>query len=490
MAVETELKLSVPLKAAAQVGRHPLLAPLPVQTCRLLNTYFDTPDKALAAQGAALRFRKKRGQWLMTVKRDDTAGGALTRRQEWEFPATPGQFDFAQIGCAKLRRLLEEIRPDLVELFTTHFRRRTWLLEHGGSKIEVAFDRGRIEACGRHLPICELELELLEGEAADLFAVAQALQSGLPLRPMVASKAERGFVLFRQTPAKPCKALPSAIGESMAPVEAFRVLAQSCLLQLQRNEMAGCWRDDPEFIHQARVALRRLRSLLKLFAPVLPEGFAENYGRQWKAWADVLGEARNWDVLLGETLPPLLGAFPDDRRLRQCSIQAGKQAAKTHARVEQSFAGEAYGKLLLDFSAALMMLKDQDEKPLAGFAAKRIRQLAGKARRLADFPGDLKAADWHALRIVLKKLRYALEFLAPLLPQKRLKRTLRQLNAFLEKLGVLNDLETARELCRSLKAGRQNALIEGWLAGRQAQLFEELPCLQRDWQASKLPWKK
>ncbi|MBS1197872.1 MAG: adenylate cyclase [Proteobacteria bacterium] len=489
MAVESEIKLAIPVRAARQLAMHPLLVGRQAQTCRLLNAYFDTPEGALAATGLALRFRRKHGKWLMTVKRDDAGGGTLTQRQEWEFPAVPGQFDFALVGCPKVRRLLCKNAAHLTEIFTTHFLRRSWLLDHGTSRIEVALDRGQIAAGESMTPICEIELELIDGDVADLFDLAMALQAELPLRPMIASKAERGFALSRQTEAKPFRAQSSNIRHAMSPEAAFRVLAQACLIQLQRNENAGKWREGPEFTHQARVALRRLRSLLKLFAPILPNEFVAEYGQRWKAFADVLGEARNWDVLIGETLPPILGAFAQDRQLPRCRALALKQADCARAAVEKMFAGGEYGKLLLDFSAALFTLEETPPLALAEFAHKRLRQQARKARRLAHFPGNMKADDWHQLRIELKKLRYWLEFCAPLLPHKPLKTYLHTLNPILQELGLLNDLETARESVDRLFSGRSPELLQGWLAGRQAQLLEDLPLALENWFGQKLPRK-
>ena len=70
-------------------------------------------------------------------------------------------------------------------------------------------------------------------------------------------------------------------------------------------------------IHQARVAMRRLRSAIKLFAPVLPVDFVAAYGQTWQTLAGALGDTRNWDVFVAETLPPILAAFPGHRDARK-----------------------------------------------------------------------------------------------------------------------------------------------------------------------------
>jgi triphosphatase len=76
--------------------------------------------------------------------------------------------------------LREELRP----AFTTSFTRSAWLLEpRDGVRIELALDRGWIEAEGRRQPICEVGLELLSGGVADLFSAAGELQSDLVAAP-------------------------------------------------------------------------------------------------------------------------------------------------------------------------------------------------------------------------------------------------------------------------------------------------------------------
>jgi hypothetical protein len=71
------------------------------------------------------------------------------------------------------------VTPELVPLFTTDFTRNFWVLvPQEGTRIEVALDRGKIVAGERQEPICEVELELLEGKVADLFTAAS------PCRPI------------------------------------------------------------------------------------------------------------------------------------------------------------------------------------------------------------------------------------------------------------------------------------------------------------------
>ena len=319
MSTEIELKLQVSAAAIRQLLAHPLLASIPPQKQHLLNTYFDTPKLELHARRVAVRFRKKGWQWLCTVKSAEPASGGLAMRSEWETPATPGIFDFSHVDADDFRQFLEQKQPHLEPVFTTDFHRQIWHLPFGESLIELAIDRGHIEACGRREKISEIELELLSGNVDDIFGLTRELQQKIDLRPAVASKAERGYKLFLNEPLRPFKSKAVPIKEQQTPVAAFRSVALGCLEHFQRNESGLSQGNDPEFIHQARVSLRRLRSAIKLFAPVLPTEFVAAYGQTWRTLAGALGDTRNWDVFLEETLPPIAAAFPSTGTSNACT---------------------------------------------------------------------------------------------------------------------------------------------------------------------------
>jgi inorganic triphosphatase YgiF len=156
-------------------------------------------------------------------------------------------------------------------VFTTHFKRETCILTpREGVRVLAMIDNGSIEANGQSRPLCELELELVEGDPRELYALALQLAESLPLTPENVSKAERGYRLFSNHALRPAKARPSRLSAEQSPVDAFRIIGFDCLSLWQTNESGARESDDPEFIHQLRVALRRLRSALRLFGPALP----------------------------------------------------------------------------------------------------------------------------------------------------------------------------------------------------------------------------
>jgi inorganic triphosphatase YgiF len=491
MLSEIELKLSLSSAEARRLAVQPALAAVRPQRYRLFNTYYDTPDLALYRRRIALRLRRKgRSEWLMTVKGSDPVAGALARRSEWEAPTQPGVFDFDIVTDAGLCAFLKSSQADLRPVFSTDFTRMAWLIERSGALVEVALDRGKIEAVSleddeKNVParaneaICELELELVEGQSTDaLFELAIELAAEVHLHPAIASKAERGYALAATAGISPTKSAPSPVKKDMSPVEAFRAIALDCLLQLQRNEQGVVSGRDVEYVHQARIAIRRLRSCSRFFAPALAPAFVKVYAPRWGALGRQLGGARNWDVFLTETLSPLEKAFPGDEVLAR--LREHSQVVQSEARASAAVAlsGQGYSHLLLAFAAALYRFEpptiesgDVDKcvgkSELRKFAKRRLRKCLAAILRSVKKPKRLDDAAWHRLRIACKKLRYALEFFAPLLPRRRLNHYQEGLVAFQELLGKFNDQVTAERLIGELYPDGSASLISAWIAGRK-----------------------
>jgi len=508
MSKEIELKLRLTPAQARRLLKHPLLSGLVPQKYRLFNTYYDTPEFDLRQRSIALRLRRKGwATWLMTVKGGgDSGAGGLAQRSEWEAPTQPGVFDFGIVSDDKLREFLELQHARLQPAFSTDFTRIAWTLNHAGSVIEMALDRGKISALAAagegapaSLPLCELELELIDGASSDaLFDLAITLAADLHLHPEIFSKAERGYALADKTMMQPVKAFASSLSREMSPVEAFRSIALSCLMQLQRNEAGAIAGQNPEYVHQARVAIRRLRSAFKLFSPVLSPDFVAVYSPRWQELAGRLGGARDWDVFLTETLAPLEEAFPGDPDLAVLRARGEATKAKAQASAGVALTQPTYSQLLLAFSAALFRVEpptieaanSSSSTRLRKFAARRLQKRAQMIEGLAHEHGKMNAERRHELRIAFKKLRYALEFFAPILQHKRLAAFQASLSAIQDLLGTLNDQVTASRLIKEVHPKNEpDPLTRGWIAGRTQLLVSTLNDELRGFMASQKPWR-
>ena len=489
MATETELKLSLSARTASQLHHHPLLADREWQRQLLINTYYDTPDHRLRSEGLVLRHRQKGSECLLGVKTVVRLSGGMAERQEWERPGRPGEFDFTHVDQSSVRDLLESLRDQLQPLFVTRFQRQTWLLEpRDGARIELALDRGTIEAAGRRQTICEVELELFSGDLGDLFDLATALQASLPLHPEVSSKSDRACRLLVDAPLTAAKAVPLALDAGSSSISAFRLVALSCINQLQNNEKGILTTDAAEFVHQARVAIRRLRSAMRVWQRHLPEPFVARFDPLWQDVARRLGESRNWDVFLAGTAQELSKAFPERAEVDQLLRYARRRCVSSRKAARSVFKSVEYSRLLLDFTAAVFALPDVKSDSLGtyvpawlGKCSKRVKQ------RAADAQGADDAAR-HRLRLAFKQLRYALEFFSPIFAGPVLQNYHQSLTALQELLGSQNDLAVAIQLTEEALPRTRFETVRGWLVAQSEALLPEQERLLAAFQSQEAPW--
>ncbi|MFN3496691.1 MAG: CHAD domain-containing protein, partial [Hydrogenophaga sp.] len=205
---------------------------------------------------------------------------------------------------------------------------------------------------------------------------------------------------------------------------------------------------DPEFVHQCRVALRRLRTGLRLFAPFLPRRFTSHWQDHWRQTAQTLGEARNWDVLATEALPALLegstGAIPVEEL--QAWVDAQRRTANQLALALLTH--PSHTSNLLAFTRAVLALpaENRSTESLADWAVKQLRLRHQRLRREVRRALHAGPEGRHELRIELKKLRYAQSFLSSLLRPKQVAHSTAILARIQDLLGHLNDLSTAQAL--------------------------------------------
>ncbi len=479
MAQEIELKLTLPESERRRFMRSPLLRTALIRdTGRLVNIYYDTPDLALNCSGIALRLRRNRRVWLQTVKCAGISSTGLSSRPEWEAPYA-GYFDFATIDDDATRRRLEHLKHRLAPVFETRFMRTAWRVREGGTELMITLDRGTINAGGHTDDISEVEIELVAGNVDHIFSAADRLMHEFTLIPGPWSKAERGYRLFTGAPETPVRAAPLSLDNAMSSVAAFRHIALACLDHLQLNRDGALHSDDIEYIHQMRVAVRRLTAAIRLFKPVLPERLDEQLLPQLRKLMTVLGKARDLDVLVAQIIAPVAVTVPTERRIDALTKLVSAQRQLARQAVVEILQTPDYGRLLLSAIMQLHQLPDDSdnrEALLVDFANIRLRKLRLKLDLLLKEVRLDDPTSLHRLRIGTKKLRYALEFFSPLLPARRTTELLKQLMRLQDTLGQLNDLASAGTLlmeCANEDFSLREAvsLVGGWHARRHANLL-------------------
>lgn len=484
MATEVELKLAVAGADHRRLMAHPLLRRAEKTSRELVNIYYDTPEHELRRHGIALRLRRQGREWLQTVKCVGETAAGLSSRPEWETPYA-GHFDFAAVDVAPVRRRLERPRclRRLVPVFETRFRRVAWRVEPAPNRrVMVMLDRGWIAADGRREEISEVEIELDGDAVSPIFDVAEALAETIPLLPAVHSKADRGYRLaMATTPDSPVKAVEIPVSAGEAARTAFRRIALGCLDHLQANHAGALASPDPEYIHQMRVAARRLRAALRIFRPVLPPALESELVPPLRALVGSMGAARDYDVLLHEVLDPVVVGLPNEPRIAALAGLITEHAHKARKAAVDQLAAPGYGRWLLHALRQIHLLDDTAaDEPVGELAGKRLKRLSRDVRRRAVEAGTLAPAALHALRIAVKRLRYGIEFFAPIIPGGGIPRLARTLARTQDLLGAFNDLANAGALlmeCADDDSQLREAvsLIGGWHGAHHATLTARIP---------------
>ena len=501
--VEIELKFQIEPARLDGVRRALAGRGAATPALRLHARYFDTADGRLAAAGLALRLRKEgRARWVQTLK---GRGDGMMHRLEHELVLTPGvqasiqldRHDGTPAGQA-LRKALGSPPAPLVERFATDIRRsrrvvRVRMASGQTALIEIALDQGRIVApadgatgapAPRRAPqvaVSEIEFELLSGPPQALLDLASRWTGRHGLWLDVRSKAERGHALA--TGHWPGAAFAGApvLGRRMPPTRAFAAMLQSVLAHVLPNmaAVAAATHAGSDHLHQLRVGLRRLRTLLREFG------------------SGIDGVDAAWQPLLAEVFSAL-GALRDREIIEQtlaparlAAIQAGFVATEAAARAETTpeAAGAAvelraqetaplrepgFNALLLALIGLASATEAQAEgAPLIELASKRLSRLH---KRVADDASRFAAQDddaRHDLRKRLKRLRYSLEFVAPVFPKKAVSRYLALLKPAQQALGDYNDIVVAQASLREAATrSDSDAFVLGWLTARREALAQ------------------
>lgn len=463
--MEIELKLAIDPHDLAALRRHPALAGVAPVRRRLVSRYYDTPDFALTRRGIALRVRRVAGRWVQTMKAEAPVVGALASRPEWETPAAGPLPDPALLPEAA-RALLDGIHPgDLHPVFVTDFWRTAWELQRDGARMELALDRGVIQAGAATRPLCEIEIERLDGPPLALFGLALDLLERLPLRVDPRSKAARGYALAGAVIPAPAHVQAPRLERAWAADEVWRALQGATLAQLAANVPGFLEQpEEPEYLHQLRIAARRLRTIAAL---------APSLGRPRPDWLPVLadtlrglGPARDWDVLLERRLPAALAQFPDTSPALVAHLRAA--AEQTRREAQARIAAPEFTRLILLAGRDLHQPGPKRRSDARDWAEalldKRWKRLRTQAANLTRLDPSAR----HRVRIAAKKLRYAADTLIGLYPDAR-GRFLERLGGLQDILGAMQDAVMAGHHLRGLDLpDRELAFQAGRLAGALA----------------------
>lgn len=514
---EIELKLLLTKEQAREIlqraGEAGIAAGKPRR--RLLHSvYYDTESDALKAAGIALRLRRDGRKWLQTVKANGRVASGLSQVTEVETAAPGGRLSLDIIPDAGLREDIEQ-RVDghaLAPVLETRLQRTSLQLAlEDGTRAELAIDDGEILASGRSGDLTEVEIELLAGDPRGLYTIARILlpEGGLTFSRY--SKAARGDLLARKGYVEPPVAPRKASKVEMAPETtseaAARDILRECLDQIATNMFAVRKIEEPEGAHQLRIGLRRLRTALSLFAPVIGCKAADNLAQEAQWLGREVGRLRDTDVARDDIVVPFAARHPAETGFQPVIVALGERLRAIRQELTKTLTGARAQRFLFDLSEFVETRGwldpadfDQSARLAGPVADLADAAIAKRWKRTTAQAGDLDGLDHeqrHELRKELKKLRYATEFLSPLYPSGKTRKFVRSLRRLQAVFGDLNDATMIGEIFRTppfdalgdASAQRAIGRLIGATETRAEMRWPEASALWDDLRSCKRFWK-
>jgi len=472
------------------LAAHPLLGgPAPLRRSRQDIVHYDTEAGDLNRHGLALALRRARARAVLSFAAPD---GGFEVKAAGEAP------EIALLPTAARAHLARAAgRKALRPWFSLHIRRAVRLLSVEGVMIEAAFEEGEIVAGPQTSELREITLTLRAGEPAGLYRLGLGLLDVAPLSLGVRDKVERGFALAQGGAAAAARAQAPGFG-----AEATLDAALAVLLRQGLTHFLRCWpaldgANAAEAVHQIRVALRRMRSLLAVLRKAFPAAEIDYLRAESKRIADAFGQARDWRVFSDMVAAGPALRLPGASGVAELIALAGARAEAGRAEGVVTLAAAATTKFALALhlyicargwrnAAGEAELRALGE-PAADFAAVALERLFRRVKRRARGFEALAPEARHEMRIALKQMRYGVDFFGPLFRPGSAVAAFADAAAELQDLlGVANDAAVASHLVASIdRAGKPDlafaaGAVIGWC--ERGGLVDEA-ALRRSWKA-------
>jgi triphosphatase len=505
---EFELKLLVDPERLADFNEAPIIAANARSKGtrkHLKSVYYDTPKRTLWRNGLSLRVRQSGARFLQTVKAE--SGDDPLRRGEWEanVPSIAPDLSLAMPFIPdKLRTDLDAARLDAV--FTTDIHRHQRVVALPSGTVEIAFDQGILKSGDRATSVSEIELELKSGSPSAIYDLALRLAEHGSVQPSIRSKAARGFDLADDAPPLARKPRKLRFDVSIPLDDAFATTLRAGLRHLLESLPAAEDGRDPEGVHQMRVALRRLRSVLDLMRSVGSLNRLEAVRAEARWLTQSLSAAREWDIFQGDTLPAVAKGCPSIAGFDTLKEAAEKRRSAAYRKARFILADRRCASFLIGLGGWIETRGwradippenlGQLAEPAANFARRMLSEQHAKVLKRGRHFKSLTAEERHRLRLAVKKLRYLADFLLPLYGRKKsAKRFSAKLVELQEELGSFNDMATTASLLaglgtEALDSGAAVAAITGWQAHAMAGSEPRLRSTWCDFVKTKPPWAR
>ncbi|AKE51408.1 CYTH and CHAD domain-containing protein [Kangiella geojedonensis] len=298
MSIEVELKLSASADKIQQVKdwlkeagcSEENSVELEWEQKILHNTYFDTKNHRLRETDIGLRIRKDGERYIQSVKSAGRVVGGLYQRNESEHDISKSELQLELVDEPYLMILLEEAEEEdgpFMPIFTTNFSRDVVTIDYNGAQVEVALDQGQINCMAEDMTdtsqeLCEVELELKDGEASVLFELGKKLIEKFDLALDSESKAERGYRLCHSAPEYTKHLNLVNLTSKTSAEAAFESVAHKGLEHWQYHIKKIKRGPSIEAVLQLNRALMFMQTMYSVFAAVIPRHSLIHLRKDWR----------------------------------------------------------------------------------------------------------------------------------------------------------------------------------------------------------------
>jgi len=458
------LSASLPLKErrSGRARRHPFE-----------RIWFDTADASVEAAGLE----------LVVEHQAKLIGQALYRSAPGlQRPGVPlERVDETEVATARPEPAslpeLASLDPDLLPLSAWTGTELCLSVQGGAAPLSVSLAEGILRSVSAEEPCNRLTIGGLATDREAAWQLARRLAEVAPVRIACCSIGARARALaLGQAAPPPGPPVIPAPAEALGP--GFAAVAGSLLLAMLREVDGVRNGTATEPVHRMRVAMRRLRSAMQIFRPALGGPHYAEIEAGLRELGRALGPARDWDVFLNDTLPPILVELGEDPRLRRLERRAREARGDAYAHLRAMLAAPPFRLLGIDLARHLATEAWRTETP--GFDPERSETLEGYGRAILDRRrkrvrkvgkriDDLDPTALHELRLDGKRLRYAGEFFSVLGKSDDARKYLKQLAGVQDLLGTVNDAHVAQDLLGTLSdRGWASGVVQGWTRARAA----------------------
>jgi len=476
--MEREIKLRMlEPKSKAELLKSSVLTPLGGKKARkvlLEAVYYDTTDYELLESGFAYRVRKEGRQWVATLKDSGIYRGGLHERQEGNVNQKNEEPDLEVFKDSGLLKIWKNLNgKNLTALFTVKTERTVKeLVLEDGTIVEMALDFGTISCDSKEEVLEEIELELVSGSVASLLELAAVLATEWNLAPEKRSKFSRGIGLAELEVTKQEPEESAAPDDGLPAPEGALLLLETHTGGILETIEEG-YKDGFDYckVHDFRIRLRQLRSLLGLAQAFCQEEEVEEWRRRLRECFWSTGSLREMDVL-AELLEQISYSEMKDGELAKRIYQRRNELAENW---RKEWGNGELTSLFLSFWAFLErnLSEKNTQEPFWNLESWALQTMNQEVRELWQkrHENNFEDFEWsHALRIEAKKLRYGLGALSEYLPIRETVKLQKALEEFQEILGRMQDSYCSVDWMKSLlvkKASnefyQQAGIVRGWL---------------------------